>query len=323
MDTATATSEPTEGPTATVWPPVYDPSALGNIRNLDSFIATMHEVNNYGGSPVERTLTFGTVKEPYAAYFINQYSSGVEKDYVIDGRTYILTDSGDWYIEEREIDFFNQADIDAFMRELAAAAFVGEEEYEGIPAYHFVLERTQTSEGAYMSEGEFYLAKEGNYVLYLRRWSGTSDTNYVQNTQTFSSINQLTEITLPAEMQDMPAAAEVPSELALPLPPDSVFLSMIRYESLSNIDNYWFTNPFAGEEEFLDYYRNLPETDGWTVSHIGYVTKHGTECAEGDVSHQCVIINKGNTQVVLLIDPLSNNSLKAQFDWSHIFAPIQ
>ncbi|MGH2581773.1 MAG: hypothetical protein ACRDFQ_02600, partial [Anaerolineales bacterium] len=95
---------------------------------------------------------------------------------------------------------------------------------------------------------------------------------------------------------------------------------MIRYNSSLNVDQYYFSNPFASEDEFLEFYRNLPTTDGWTVSHIGFVTRHGTDCQE---IHECVIINKGSTQVVLSIDPLSNNSLLAKFDWSHIYAPLR
>jgi hypothetical protein len=264
----------------------------------------------------------GYIKEPYAAYFINEYSSGVEKTYFVDGLMFTLTGPGDWYIETRKISLLDQANLpEANTEVLADAVFVGEEEYEGRAAYHFVLE--SVTMGSDQFEGDFYLAKDGNYVLYSNWKSWRSDNDYIQLTTTFSSVNQLSEITLPAEMQDMPAAADVPSELALPLPPESSFLSMIRYQSQLNVDRYWFSNPFASEDEFLDFYRNLPETDGWTVSHIGYVTKHGTDCAVGDVSHECVIINNGSTQVVLAIDPLSENSLRAEFDWNHIFAPIQ
>lgn len=318
---ATATSQPTEGPTATVWPPVYDPNLLGDIRDQDSFVVTVKEQSmSQGQQNNGRTLTMGYIREPYAGYFINEYSSGVEKSYLVDGRSYTLTGTGDWYIEERDINILDQANLpEANTSDLAAAEFVGEEEYEGIPAYHFVLEQVNLPDSSYTIEGEFYLAKEGNYVLFSRWKSGTSDADYWQITTSVSAVNQLTEISLPPEMQDMPTAAEVPVELALPLPPDSSFLSMIRYQALSSIDRFWFSNPFVNEDEFLEFYRNLPGTDGWTVSHIGFVTRHGTECQE---IHECVIINKGSTQVVLAIDPLSGNSLRAEFDWGHIFSPI-
>jgi hypothetical protein len=316
----TATPEPTQGPAATVWPPVFDPNSLGNIRDQDSFIITINEQNVQPGGSVVRTLTMGYIKEPYAGYFINEYSSGVDKTYVVDGRSYTLTGTGDWYIEERDIDILDQANLpEANTGDLAAAVFVGEEEFEGIPAYHFILEQVKLPDSRYTMEGEFYLAKEGNYVLYSLWRSGTSDSDYFQLTTTFSSINQLSEITLPAEMQEMPAAAEVPIDLALPLPPESEFISMVSYRStgvLSGIDNFYFTRPGMDETEFLDFYRNLPETDGWNVTHIGFVTKHSQQCAD---IHECVIINKGSTQVVLALE---GSDLVAEFDWNHIFAPI-
>src|SRR5689334_11177099 len=45
MPTPTATSIPTVGPTATVWPPVFDSFSLKDIRNLDSFVVTINEKN--------------------------------------------------------------------------------------------------------------------------------------------------------------------------------------------------------------------------------------------------------------------------------------
>ena len=317
----TATAEPTAGPTATVWPPVYDVNSLGDISDQDSFIVTINEQNMVQGQLTERTLTMGYIKEPFAGYFINQYSIGVEKTYVVDGRSYTLTGTGDWYIEERDVNVLDQANLpEANTGDLAAAVFVGEEEYEGTPAYHFVLEQVKLPDSRYTMEGEFYLAKEGNYVLYSQWKSAASETDYFQLSTTFSSINQLSEITLPAEMQGMPAAAEVPFELALPLPPESEWESMVSYRStgvLSGIDNHYFTMPGMDEAEFLDFYRNLPETDGWKVTHIGFVTKHSQQCAD---MHECVIINKGSTQVVFALE---GSNLVAEFDWNHVFAPIQ
>ncbi len=318
----TPTPRPTQGPTATVWPPVFDINSLGDLRDQDSFVVIVNEMNNYGGQSTERTLTMGYIKEPYSAYLINQYSSGVEKTYVIDGLVYILTGSGDWYIQtEGGNSILEQAHLPAANTDvLVDATFVGEEEVEGIAAYHFVLEQMELPNSNDKLEGEFYLAKEGNYVLYSSWKSGTSDSDYFQITETFSSINQLSEIVLPAEMQGMPAAANVPSELALPLPPESRFISMVSYRStgiLSGVDNFYFTRPDMDEAEFLDFYRNLPTTDGWTVSHIGFVTRHSQQCAD---IHECVIINKGSTQVVLALE---GSNLLAEFDWNHIFAPLQ
>jgi hypothetical protein len=50
----------------------------------------------------------------------------------------------------------------------------------------------------------------------------------------------------------------------------------------------------VSHDEFLEFYRNLTPTNGWTVTHIGQITNH-VDCG----SEVCVIINKGNTQIIL------------------------
>jgi len=84
----------------------------------------------------------------------------------------------------------------------------------------------------YQLEGDFYLAKDGNYVLYSH-WKETSaQGNFSQVYEVIeelSSINQLTEITIPADMQDMVTAAELPTELGLPLPTGRLRLLRCRH----------------------------------------------------------------------------------------------
>src|SRR5512133_2109790 len=94
----TATPQPTAGPTATVWPPVFDLYSFNDIRELDSFVVTINEKNTVNGDLTELTNTIGYIKEPYSAYNQNKYYSGVDRTYAVDGWTYSLTGSGDWYI---------------------------------------------------------------------------------------------------------------------------------------------------------------------------------------------------------------------------------
>src|SRR5690242_18898039 len=49
----TATVLPTAGPTATVWPPTFDPGSLEDIRELDSFVLTVNEKNTVNGQLTE------------------------------------------------------------------------------------------------------------------------------------------------------------------------------------------------------------------------------------------------------------------------------
>jgi hypothetical protein len=321
--TSKPTLEPTLGPTATVWPPVFDIYSFQDIRNLDSFVVTINEKNTVNGQLTELTNTIGYIKEPYRAYQQNEYYSGVDRTYILDGRTYSLTGSGDWYISAGSShDLFFKADIPAGNTgKLVEAQFAGEEDYQGIPAYHFVLDPANSTESNadYQLEGDFYLAQDGNYVLYSH-WKETSKQgDFVQSfevTEALSSINQLTEIELPADMEEMVAAGELPLALGLPLPVDSAFRGMIRYQNGIGVDLYHFSTPKISIDEFLDFYRDLPTTEGWMVTHVGHVTLHQDDC---EFTRECVIISKEGTQVVLYYN---GAVIRAEFDWPHLYSPL-
>ena len=323
MPTPTATSIPTVGPTATVWPPVFDLFSLTDIRDLESFVVTINEKNTVNGQLTELTNTIGYIKEPYSAYQRNEYSGGVDQTFVINDRTYTLTGSGDWYISAGSNDnLFSKADIPAGNTgKLQEAQFAGQEEFQGIPAYHFVLDPT-TSANANTSiqlEGDFYLAQDGNFVLYSHWKETSSQDNFSQVyevTESLSSINQLTEIKLPADMTEMAAAAELPLTLGLPLPVGSTFSGMIRYEHGIGVDLYQFSTPKTSIDEFLEFYRALPPTDGWTVTHVGHVNLHQEDC---EFTRECVIISKDGTQVILYYN---GASIRAEFDWPHLYTPL-
>lgn len=325
---ATATPRPTQGPTATVWPPVFDPWALGDIRALDSFTATINEKNTVNGQLTELTITIGYIKEPYSAYEVTEFADGNDRTYLVDGRTYHINGGGDWYLSTRttrtsENDVFFKADIPAGNTEkLAGARFAGQEDYQGIPTNHFVFEQTaSTSEpnAGYALEGDFYLAQDGSYVLYSHWKETSSQEDFVQVyevTEALSSINQLTEITWPSDLWEMKTAMALPPELGLPLPPDSATDGMIRYRAGIGVDLYSFRTPKRSPDDFLEYYRNLTPTDGWTVSHVGHVNLHENDC---EFSRECVILNKGSTQVILYYNGVT---IRAEFDWPHLYSPL-
>ncbi len=322
---ATATLRPTPAPTATVWPPVFDPWALGDIRALGSFTVTINEKNTVNGQLTELTTTIGYIQEPYSAYRVTEFDEGNSRTYLVEGRTYAVNNSGDWYLSTRidEDDVFSKADIPAGNTgKLEGARFAGQEDFQGIPANHFVFEQpASTSEPnkSYAVEGDFYLAQAGNYVLYSH-WKETSSqgnfTQVYEVTESLSSINQLTEITLPSDLQEMKTAMDLPLELGLPLPPDSALEGMIRYRPGIGVDLYTFRPPQWDVEDFLEYYKNLPPTDGWTVTHVGHVNLHENNC---EFTHECVILNKGNTQVILYYN---GSTIRAEFDWPHLYSPL-
>jgi len=92
---------------------------------------------------------------------------------------------------------------------------------------------------------------------------------------------------------------------------------MIRYKNGIGVDTYTLTTPTTSIEEFLNFYRALPPTDGWTVSHVGHVTLHENDC---EFTRECVIINKGSTQVILYYN---GGSIRAEFDWPHWYSPLK
>jgi len=318
----TATAQPTFAATATVWPPTFVLGSLHDIRELDSFVVTINEKNTVNGKLTELNNTIGYVKKPYSAYDQNQYAGGVDRIYVVAGWTYSLTGIGDWYISAGSSDdVFYKADIPAGNTEkLVDAHFAGQADYQGIPAYHFILDPVTSTDAGLTDrlEGDLELAQAGNYVLYSHWKETSSQGNFSQVyevTESVTSINQLTEIKLPAEMTKMVPAARLPAEMGLPVPGNSTVDGMILYKNGIGVDIYAFTNPQISIDEFLDFYRNLPPTAGWKVTHVGHVSLHQDDC---EFTQQCVMISKGNTQVILYYN---GGSIRAEFDWPHLYAP--
>ncbi len=311
-------------PTATVWPPTFAIWSFQDIRALDSFVVTVTEKNTVNGALTEMTTTIGYIKEPFRAYFFNKFKGGEERTVVVDDWTYTQTGSGDWYISAGwNESLFSKAQIPtANTDRLVEAQFAEQTEYEGIPAYHFVLAPVDTVNGNATTrfEGDFHLAIDGNYVL-ASHWKETSAqgdfTQVYEVTEALSSIGQVAEIGLPDDMQAMAAAIELPAELGLPVPGDSAVRGMTRYEHGIGVDLYYFTNPKMTLDEFLAYYRSLPATNGWQVTHVGHVTLHQDDC---EFIRECVMMRKADTQVVLHYD---GTTLRVEFDWPRLYAPIK
>jgi hypothetical protein len=236
---------------------------------------------------------------------------------VIDGRTYNITGSGDWYLSGRASqDLFSVADAANLAGKLENAQFAGQEQINGLFANHFVLTPVNSADSTL--EGDVYVAQDGNYIISSHWMESASGQNFAQRyevTGELSSINQLTGIALPSDMQEMKTALDLPQEQGLPLPADSAQSTMTRYRHGIGVDIYTFSTPRITIEEFLSYYRSLPPTDGWSVSHVGHVSLHESDC---EFSRECVIINKGSLQVILYYN---GSAIRAEFDWPHLYAP--
>jgi len=317
------TPSPTDAPTPTIYPPVFDPAALGDNRLLDSFILTRKYVKPSGGHPDFSQETVEYIRASNSESYVSSSSSegSVRQGqpyYLIDGQLYekygmpvplfyIL------YPEPRAhlLDILQEAaDIRNGSTKyglIMSAKFVGQEDFQGIPANHFTFDQTNLSEqsdptGTYkitLAQGDLFLAQNGNYLLYFHlKMSGNlyralgSDVylpGVNEFTEEFTSINQVNEISLPA---DFPA---LELDFGLPLPPGPVLDSVQRFIEASDHDYYdYFMPATVSRDEFLAFYRDLAPTNGWTVSRIGTIADH-RNCQSQD----CVILRRGSAQVIL------------------------
>lgn len=330
---AVAPTTTTAVPTTTPGPPVYDPRAVGDIFDLPSFIHTVTVANTNAGQLSENSTSTGFIKDPNSVYQLATFSydgttDGV-RSYLIDGRSYEENQFGDWYLYERGSSsaphFTNRSDLPpGALGDVLTARLAGQEDYSGIPANHFVFDETDL--GVYSAytpenpsptvEGDFYLAQEGNYVLYSHS-KETSPGRIYEVTETLSSVGQLTEIVLPPELAPMSQALDIGVELSRLLPPGSELSEMIRYTHGIGVDYYTYFTPLRANEDFLAFFRALPPTDGWAVSHIGHIKLH-LEQINCETRADCVILKKGGEQIVVSFGA----GIILEYDHEHVFAPL-
>lgn len=324
----------TAGPTVASGPPVFDPQALGDNLTLPSFILTVTVDNTNSGQLSENITTTGFIKDPISAYELATFSfdgtTDGERSYLVGGRSYKENISGDWYLYEAE-----SADAPSFTDRLdsrsgalagmMSAQLAGQEDYEGIPANHFVFRETDlASYASYTPEnpspavdGDFYLARDGNYVLYAHS-KETSPGRTYEVTEALSFVGQVPEIVLPPELTPMTQALDIGVDLGRLLPPRASLSSMIRYKHGIGVDYYAY-RAFPGTyDEFLNFYRGLPPIDGWTVSHVGHIKPH-LEQINCETSVECVILNNGGEQIVV---SFGGGGITVEYDRQHVFSPL-
>jgi hypothetical protein len=318
-ETSLPTPSPTEAPTATVYPPVFDPAALGDNRVLASFILTIKNKTTGGGEVTETKDTIGYIKEPFGAYHLQTRTYGhAPEQYLIGGRLYEKNyNENFWNVslepDPQDIDYYLQGAAD--MRKVyetdlgvISAKFAGREDFQGIPANHFTFDQTDLTGGSdptstYKIEkasGDLYLAQDGNYLLrYHIKVTGnvypSSGPGYSSGVREFtedlSSINQLTEIALPAEY----LALKLELDLGLPAPAGTKLHAFNHSNDGRRYTLYDYFMPVSvSTDDFLEFYRNLAPTNGWTVAQVGGKTSY--DYCKG---LECVILKKGNAQAVL------------------------
>lgn len=339
----TTTTRPaaTAPPTTLADPTIFNPNDIGNVLELSSFVLTIDVIQTSNESVTKNTDTLSYFEGSSASWLRDFDSDGSidAHDYSIDGRYYDVY--SDWYLYESgspETPYILYPLPEPGVvagQSVLTANFVGEEEFGGLAAYHFTFDETNLAyydasvpaDPGSTLEGDFYVAQTGSYVLYTHSKSTNVGeggyTSAYEVTETLSAINELTEITLPADFQPMAAALDVGVELGALLPPGSSLSTLIRYLDSNGgiggigVDYYRFTTPVRDNTELLDYFRTLPPTNGWTVSHIGYVDLH-LQPINCQTAQECVILKNGGTQVVVSFD----GTILVEVDHDHVFSPL-
>ena len=339
--TGASTAQPTEtspppttaGPTLPAGPPVFDRQALGGNLMLPSFILTVTVANTNSGQLNENITTTGFIRDPISVYELATFSYDGTTDglrsYLIDGRSYKENQFGDWYLYEAGGPaapiYSNSLDLrSGTLAGVSSAKLTGQADFAGIPANHFVFDETNlTSYSSYTPEhpspaveGDFYLAQAGNYVLYTHS-KETSPNRTYEVTEALSSVGQLPEIALPAELAPMTQALDIGVDLGRLLPPGASLSAMIRYKRGIGVDYYTYKTSVLTNDEFLNFYRTLPPTDGWTVSHVGYIKPH-LQQVNCETSVECVILNNGGEQIVVSL----GGTITVEYDRKHVFSPL-
>ena len=311
VEAATATQAPTPEPSPTVWPPVFDPDAIGDNRVLDSFVLTITDDIVGGSSEGDHLDSISYIREPLivshtAHTSIASYGLELDEDsyYLINGIMFskdgqngppfyyyahfqpLADDVNYWLLDAADL---RQGSFPIYL--LESAEFVAQEDYLGIPANHFTFDESDLGGVGYVGDlqrgqGDVFLAQGENYPLYIHFNVTGSDASR-EFTAELTSINQLTEIGLPA---DFPVFDLNP---AIPFPEGTINWSVQAWQAgVDFYDN--FVPLMISNEDFLDFYRNLPADNPWSLVEIGNVADY-YNCEARD----CVTLTNGEVQVVI------------------------
>ena len=329
MPVPTTTLPPTTLPAG---PPVFEAGKLGSNLTLPSFVLTVTVANTNGGQLSENVTTSGYVGAPLSTYELDEFrSAGIEggtRHFNIDGRSYEENQFGDWYLDEAGSGGAairtDRLDLrSGIVAGLLTAEFDGPSEFAGVPADHFVFDETDlASFSSFTPErpspavsGELYLAQVGNYVLYAHSIETSPGRTY-EVTEMLSMIAAVPPITLPPELAPMTQALDLGVQLGSLLPPGSTLESMIRYRNGIGLDSYKYRSSESNADKFLDFYRTLGPTNGWTVSHVGFIKPH-LEPINCETGRECVILTNGGEQIVVAL----SGTITLEYDRRRVFSP--
>jgi hypothetical protein len=308
----TDTLTPTPIPTVTPDPAVFNPAVFGDIRLLDSFVVTSIQKKT-GKDYLYDYQTKSEYDRSLAGFHINTKFDG--SDYSSWDDSYWM---GDWqYRKDNQTGLWSVLKVDAknnfngfpldsldlgkitSIYYFKSAKYLGIEDYQGIPAYHYTFDQTNLIELQNIkidkAQGELFVSVEGRYPLhsYARFTGKIIPDNSVdppwgegvnEITQDLVSYNQPVEISLPADYPNFD------QNLDIPLPSGSTLASFS--ELAKGVKNYTYIT-LVNQEEFNAFYTALTPTNGWSAAKFVDLNGPSLYCTG------CVSLSKGKQQVVL------------------------
>ena len=277
------TPPPTEEPSQISSQTVFDPATIGNIGELNSYVLSTQ--NQYTYTNKDGTTTDGNVqaigeyvKEPKRYHITRDWKdsttpNGHVEYFWVEDKIFGL-EGVSWFIHfdsaKPNEDFVQGIQDDIGFTDLSLlkdAHFVGQEDCQGIPCYHFTFDQTNyTSDvlqylNSVEAQGNIYLARNGNYPIHYDEKSTkifSSGTKLVKVvTRDLSSINQLTEISLPADIPQV-------NPPDIPLPDGTELVNAQPFLDKGMAYTY---DTILSVDEAISYYLTLSPNSGWSVSY--------------------------------------------------------
>jgi hypothetical protein len=314
--TATLTPQPTNTPTQTLAPThdptVYDPGAIGDSRNLDSYVVSVLVKTSGNGTLEKFQCNIEYQRQPLTFHKIIQSSwnrsdsdQGNSK-----GETYQV---GDWVYSAgsgagfsvqpvgRDFAGLNDA-VDlrhwAGISYFNSAKYVGQETYQGEQVYHYTVDPSNLKSNLGKlkidkAQGDIYLTVVGNYLLHYNFDLG-GNVVVIPGQEEFAPgkleyVGDLTKVNQPLEIILPEKYGQVIFDPGVPLP-EGTTLDMIGFSDAGKV-GYNYTTPVS-LDDFMAFYKNMPPTNGWSVLQAG-------DLANPLGCQNCVLVSKDNLKMVL------------------------
>jgi hypothetical protein len=306
------TNTPTQTPIPTHDPSVYDPYTIGDSRNLDSFIISVVQRTSGNAITEKYQWKIEYSRQPLNIHQTSDFSTNRSDAYQkkSKGEAYQV---GDWVymagmgsgfsVQPAGRDYaglYNKADMryNAGISYFNSAKYIGQETYQGDPAYHYTVDQTNLKSNLGnlkidKAQGDIYLAVIGNYLLHYNFslvgkvvvMPGQVDfgEGKLEYSGDMTGINQPLEITLPAQYN------QVIFDPGVPLPQGTT-LDLIGFSDIGQT-GYTYTTT-SSLDEFLAFYKKMPPTDGWSMVQAGDITTP-------ESCQNCVLVSKGSVEATL------------------------